>query len=168
VPEPVAVNVRNRSHLIRADVELPAGGADGVVVAQGSLLGGWSLFVRDGRLTWVHNFVGLETHSVHAAAPLTPGPHLLEMRFTRTSDHQGTVELAIDGMVAGRGDVPRFTATRFSITGAGLTVGRGGGLAVCDDYAGPFPFGGRIVRVVVEVDGAPFADPEDEAAIATQ
>src|SRR5262249_28121735 len=56
VPEPVAVNVRNRSHVVRAEVDVPAGGAEGVVVAQGSLLGGWALYVKDGRLRYAHNF----------------------------------------------------------------------------------------------------------------
>jgi arylsulfatase len=62
VPEVAAVNVRNRSHTITAEVEIPAGGADGVLIAQGSLLGGWSLYVKDARLRYVHNYVGMEEH----------------------------------------------------------------------------------------------------------
>jgi arylsulfatase len=166
VPEPVAANVRNRSHVVRAEVEIPAAGAAGVVVAQGSLLGGWSLYVLDGRLRYAHNFVGLEEHRVRSDLVLAPGPHVLELRFTKTGEHQGTVELRVDGAVDGRGKVPRFTTTRFSITGAGLTCGRGSGLAVTDDYHGAFPFTGRIRRVVVEVDGEPFGDAEGEAKLA--
>jgi arylsulfatase len=135
-------------------------------VAQGSLLGGWSLYVRDGRLRYVHNFVGLEEHRVGADVALAPGRRVLEMRFTKTGEHRGTVALLVDGAVVGRGDVPRFTTTRFSITGAGLTCGRGSGLAVTDDYHGAFPFTGRVVRVVIDVDGAPFQDAEGEAAVA--
>lgn len=166
VPEPVAANVRNRSHAVRAEIEVPPGGADGVLVAQGSLLGGWSLYVKDGRLRYVHNFVGLEEHRARADTPIPPGARVAELRFTKTAEHAGTVELRVDGTVVGRGDVPRFTTTRFSITGAGLTVGRGSGLAVTDDYAGPFPFTGRIRRVVVEVEGPPYVDPEGEAELA--
>jgi arylsulfatase len=170
VPEAVAVNVRNRSHAVRAEVEIPPGGAAGVLVAQGSLLGGWSLYVQDGRLRWAHSFVGMEEHAIRSDVPLAPGARVLEMRFTRTGEHQGTVELRVDGTAVGRGDVPRFTTTRFSITGAGLTCGRGNGLAVTDDYRGPFPFSGVVRRVVVEVTGEPFTDPEGEAtlAVATQ
>jgi hypothetical protein len=166
IPEAVAVNVRNRSHLVRAEVEIPAAGAEGVVIAQGSLLGGWSLYVKNGRLGYVHNFVGLEERRVTAGAALAPGARVLEMRFTKTAEHRGTLELVVDGAVVGRGEVPRFTTTRFSITGAGLTCGRGWGLPVTDDYRGAFPFTGRIRRVVVEVDGAPFQDAEGEAAVA--
>ena len=166
VPEPVAVNVRNRSHTVCAAVDIPADGAEGVLVAQGSLLGGWSLYVKDGRLCYAHNFVGLEEHRVRSDVALAPGARVLELRFTKTAEHQGTAELVVDGAVVGRGEVPRFTTTRFSITGAGLTCGRGSGLAVTDDYRGAFPFTGRIERVVVEVAGEPFRDAEGEAEVA--
>jgi arylsulfatase len=126
--------------------------------------------VKEQRLRWVHNFVGMEEHAVRSEAPLAPGAHLLEMQFTKTAEHEGTVALVVDGTVVGRGAVPRFTTTRFSITGAGLTCGRGNGLAVTDDYRGTFPWTGTLRRVVVDVEGAPFSDPEGEAtlAVATQ
>ena len=166
VPEAVAANVRNRDHAIRAEVEIPAGGADGVIIAQGSVLGGWSLYVKSGRLCWVHNLSGVEEHRIAATSAIAPGAHLLEFRFATTGIHQGTGILLVDGVEVGRGNVPRFTPTRFSLTGAGLTCGRGSQLAVSDDYAGPFPFAGRIARVVIEVDGVPFEDRQGEAELA--
>ena len=166
VPEAAAANLRNRSHAVTATVVLPANGAEGVLIAQGSLLGGWSLFVRGDRLHYVHNLVGLETHRVTSATPLVPGPHTLAFRFTRTGEHRGEVTLLVDGSAVASGEIPRFTPTRFSLTGAGLTCGRGNALAVCDDYAGPFPFTGELERVVIDVDGAPFLDPKGEAAVA--
>jgi arylsulfatase len=166
VPEAAAVNVRNRSHTITADVEIPAGGAEGVLIAQGSLLGGWSLYVKDGRLRYVHNFVGMEEHRVTADVALAPGHRTLAYRFTRTGEHQGTGALLVDGAVVAEGEIPRFTPTRFSLTGAGLACGRNPALAVTDDYRAPFTFTGRIRRVVVEVEGPPFVDPEDEARVA--
>jgi len=166
VPEAVAANIRNRDHAIRAEVEIPAGGADGVIIAQGSVLGGWSLYVKGGRLCWVHNLSGVEEHRIAATSAIAPGAHLLEFRFAKTGIHQGTGILLVDGVEVGRGNVPRFTPTRFSLTGAGLTCGRGSQLAVSDDYAGPFPFAGRIARVVIEVDGVPFEDRQGEAELA--
>jgi arylsulfatase len=170
VPEVAAVSVRNRSHRVTAEVEIPAGGAEGVLLAQGSLLGGWSLYLKERRLRYVHNFVGLEEHRIQSDLEVAPGAHVLEFRFTRTGEHRGTGRLLVDDRIVGEGEIPRFTPTRFSLTGAGLTCGRGGGLAVTDDYAGPFAFTGRIHRVVVEVEGSAFLDPEAEArlAIATQ
>ncbi len=170
VPEVVAVNVRNRSHAITAEVEIPASGAAGILVAQGSGLGGWSFYVADGRPAYVHNFVSLEEHHVRSDVGLSPGRHQLAFHFSRTEDHQGIGRLLIDGEVVGESPIPRFTPIRFSLTGAGLTCGYGNGLAVTREYRPPFRFTGRIIRAVVDVDGPAFVDPEGEAsaAIASQ
>lgn len=166
VPEDAAVNVRNRSHTITAEVEIPDGGAEGILLAQGSGLGGYALFVRGRRLHYVHNFSRLEEHRVASSAELTPGAHTLVFRFTKTGEHKGTGALLIDGEPAGEVAIPRFTPTRFSLTGDGLTCGYAVALPVCDDYRAPFRFTGRIHRVVVEVDGAPHVDPRSEAELA--
>jgi arylsulfatase len=166
VPEPVAANVRNRSHLISAEVDIPARGADGVLLAIGSLLGGFAFYVKQSRLRYVHNFVGMEEHRVSSDVEVTPGRHTLAFRFSRRGEHQGTGALLIDGQVVGEGAVPRFTPARFSITGAGLTCGYGLAPAVTDDYEAPFAFTGRLERVIVEVDGGPYRDPEGEARLA--
>jgi arylsulfatase len=168
VPEAVAVNVRNRNHVVTADVIVPDGGTEGVLISQGSLLGGWVLFVIDGCLTYVHNLLNLEQHRVQARTPLLPGRHTLVFRFEKTGEHQGRGTLLVDGDAVDAGDIPRFTPNRFALAGAGLSVGRdASGLAVCDDYVAPFPFTGTIVGdVTVDVDGAAFVDPEGEAAIA--
>ena len=167
VPEVAAVNLRNRSHAIVAEVEIPAVGAEGVLIAQGSLLGGWALYVKERRLCYVHNFVGLENHRVISDAVIEPGRHSLGYRFTRTGEHQGKGSLSINGAVVAEGEIPRFTPTRFSLTGAGLACGRSPtDLPVTDDWTAPFAFRGRILHVVVDVEGAPFVDPEDEARVA--
>ena len=166
VPEEAAVNVRNRSHTITAEVEIPDGGAEGVLLTQGSGLSGYTLFIRAGRLHYVHNFTGLEEHRVTSAAELTPGNHTLAFRFTKTGEHKGTGTLLIDGAPAGEVEIPRFTPTRFSLTGDGLSCGYAASLPVCRDYQQPFRFTGTIRRVVVDVEGAPFVDPEAEAEAA--
>ncbi|HEY1636693.1 MAG TPA: arylsulfatase [Acidimicrobiales bacterium] len=170
VPETVAVNVRNRSHAITADVEIPSSGAAGVLVAQGSGLGGWSFFVANRRLAYVHNFVSLEEHRIRSDVELSPGRQELGFQFARTGEHEGTGRLLVDGQVVGEGRIPRFTPTRFSLTGAGFTCGYSDGLPVTREYQAPFRFTGRIIRAVVDVDGVAFTDPEGEAgaAIASQ
>jgi arylsulfatase len=70
--------------------------------------------------------------------------------------------LLVDGTEVGAGDIPFFTPVRFSITGAGLTVGNELGPAISDDYAAPFPFNGTLHRVTVSVDGAVTRHPEAE------
>jgi arylsulfatase A-like enzyme len=170
VPEAVAVNIRNRPHLISAEVDVADERDEGVLLAQGSILGGWSFFVSRGALHYVHNFVGMEEHRVSSRPVLTPGSHTLAFRFTRTGQHCGTGALLVDGAVVGEAEIPRFTPTRFSLTGAGLTCGHSGPLPVTDDYQAPFRFTGRLHRVVVDVEGSPYLDPQDEArfAVTTQ
>ena len=147
-------------------MEIPDGGAEGVLLTQGSGLSGYALFVREGRLHYVHNFSGLEEHRVSSSAVVPAGAHTLAFRFTKKGEHKGVGALLIDGEPVGEVEIGRFTPTRFSMTGDGLSCGYSAGLAVCRDYQQPFRFTGRIRRVVVEVEGAPFVDPKDEADIA--
>lgn len=166
VPEMVAVNVRNRNHVVRVDAVVPGAGAEGVLVAQGSGLGGWAFYVMDGYLAYTHNFVGLEEQHIESPEMVPSGLHELAYVFEKTTDHQGVGHLMVDGLEVGRGDIPRFTPMRFSLTGAGLTCGYGDGIPVSRRFTAPFAFTGTIERAVVEVDGPPFSDPEAEAHIA--
>ena len=143
VPEMVAVNVRNRSHRIAATVDIPdpaVGGApaEGVLVALGSGLGGWTLYLADGRPAYSHNFVSLEEHHIEAEEPVPPGRHEVAFRFERTGEHRGVGHLEVDGVEVARGEIPRFTLTKFSVTGAGLTCGYSDGLPVTRRYEAPF------------------------------
>jgi arylsulfatase len=167
VPEAVAVNVRNRWHRITAYIVV-TDPPQGVLIAQGSLLGGWSLFIKDSVLRYVHNLAGYEQHVIEATVDLDAGRHELAFTFIRDGDHRGTGVLSVDGQRVAGARIPAFTPLRFSLTGAGLTCGYSGELPVCDDYRAPFRFTGSIERVVVEVDGEPFLDPEGEAQVAVE
>ena len=83
----------------------------------------------------------------------------------RPATATGTGALLLDGKLLGEAPIKRFTPVRFSITGVGLWCGRGGNLAVADDYEGPFPLTGALDRVVVDVTGPPHVDAEAEADI---
>jgi arylsulfatase len=169
VPESVAANVKNRAHTITAHVELAEAPAEGVLAVQGSVLGGWSFhLLGDGRLCYVHNLAGWRTYRVEApvADRLTPGPHTLAFRFTPGpggTRHRGT--LLVDGHEVGAGDIARVAWSRFSITGAGLTVGWSPDLSPADrDYRGPFRFTAHLDRVEIDVDGPESLDVLDAAA----
>jgi hypothetical protein len=166
VPEVVAPNVRNRSHLITAEVDVPAGDVEGVLIGQGSGLGGWCLYVEQGRLTYTHNVGGIEQHHVRAGAPLTPGQRQLSFRFDLTGEHRGVGVLLVDGAEVARAVIPRFTPGRFSLTGAGVTCGYSGNMPVTEVIVPPFTFTGIIHRVVVRVDGAVTVDAGAEVAAA--
>jgi arylsulfatase len=163
VPETVAANVRNRSHTITATVHVADGVTpNGVLLALGCVLGGFSLYLRDGSLSYVHNLYGKERHRIASDTIVGAGDHQLQFVFTKTVDFSGRGELFVDGTSVGSGDIPHFTPVRFSIAGSGLTCGYEVGPAIGDDYVAPFRCNVAIRDVVVEVAGVPHRDPDAE------
>jgi arylsulfatase A-like enzyme len=171
VPESVAVNVRNRSHQLVVELTIPGlGTTDGVLLAMGSALGGWSLHILAGHIRYVHNLYGRERHVIEAAELVTPGDHRIEYAFARDAGLGGTGVLRCDGREVGRGLIPRFTPSGFNGVGAGLTCGYEWGPAVGGGYAAPFRFPGIIRRALVRTTGPVIRDPlaELEAILAEQ
>jgi arylsulfatase len=163
VPEGVTVNVRNRSHVVVADVDVPHGAPpEGVLLAMGTTLGGWSFHVLDGRLRYAHNYVGKVCAVIESDEVVAPGAHQLAMSFFTAGDFKATAKLLIDGRVVGEGLVERLTPVRHSLTGGGITCGWEQGPAVGPGYTAPFAFTGTLRRVVVDVSGEPYRDPEAE------
>ena len=150
----------------KLEVDLPGPGVEGVLAAQGSGFGGWSLYAKDGELRYVHNFVARDLHEVSAPLPADPGPHSLAFHFERTGENAGVGRLVVDGAAVGEVEIPDFTPVRWAITGEGLCCGRQLGLPVTRDYRGPFPFTGTLHRVTVEVDGPRSLDVGAEADLA--
>jgi arylsulfatase len=170
VPELMAVNVKNRTHRVVARVNLAAPGASGVLLSQGSRLGGWCLYVHGDRLHYVHNRAATAPDRLSGDISVAPGPHEWIFEFAKTGEHRGRCRLVADGAVIAEGTIKRFTPGRFSLTGAGITCGYSNGLPVADDVDPPSRFTGTIETVTVEVDGVAFVDPEEEAkaVISTQ
>jgi arylsulfatase len=170
VPELMAVNVKNRTHRVVARVHLAAGGASGVLLSQGSRLGGWCLYVQSGRLHYVHNRAATEPDRLSGDISVEPGVHEWIFEFAKTGEHRGRTRLVADGALIAEGSIRRFTPGRFSLTGAGITCGYSNGLPVAGDVHPPSRFTGTIESVTVEVDGVPFLHPEEEAeaVISTQ
>ncbi len=160
VPEPVAANVRNRSHALLVDVHVDAGQTpEGTLLALGSALGGWSLHLLAGRLRYVHNLYGKERHVLAAPDPLGPGSHALAYEFTKDEGLGGTGLLRVDGVVVAEGPIGRFTPGNFNGVGVGLTCGYEWGPAVGEGYTAPFPCTCSIERAVVETRGPVVRDP---------
>ncbi|MBK5286968.1 MAG: arylsulfatase [Acidimicrobiia bacterium] len=164
VPEENAINVRGRSHELRATVDIPVGVApQGVLLAMGTVLGGWSFQVLDGCLRYVSNYVGRDRYTVEADVLIGPGAHELVMRFDARPDFSGTVHLLVDDVEVGTGEIPRTTPVRHSISGAGMTCGWEQGPPVGPGYAAPFRFTGTLHQVTVSVhDPARSRDPATE------
>ncbi|MGW9156459.1 arylsulfatase [Microbacterium sp. NPDC055665] len=168
IPESVAVNVRGRSYKIIADVVLDEG-AQGVLFAHGSRFGGHSLFLKDNRLTYVYNFLGIPPEQSFTSEELTPGPHTLGVEFTRESagehgESLGTATLYVDDRAVASGPM-RAQIGKFTLCGDGLCVGWDSADPVSSQYSNPFPFtGGKLLGVGVDVSAEQYRDLELEAA----
>jgi len=165
VPEPVAVNVRNRSHAITVQFDVPPDVTPtGVLLALGSALGGWSLHLLDGRLRYVHNLYGKERHLIEAGDLVGPGPHTVRFTFDKDEKRGGAAALLVDGETVAEGVIRRFTPSGFNGVGVGLTCGYEWGPAVGEGYEAPFVFNGTITHAEVEVTGPVVRDPLAELA----
>ena len=104
--EGVFPNVKNRSKIITAEIEVPANGGNGTVIAQGGRFGGWSLYVKDGVPAYDYNFLGLQRFSVASAQKLSPGKHTLVFDFAYDGggpSKGGKGTLIVDGAEGRRG-----------------------------------------------------------------
>ncbi|WP_431792617.1 arylsulfatase [Microbacterium paraoxydans] len=168
VPESVAVNVRGRSYKIIADVILEPG-AEGVLFAHGSRFGGHSLFLKDNRLVYVYNFLGIPPEQSFTSDELAPGPHTLGVEFVREGagehgESVGTATLYVDDRAVASGPM-RAQVGKFTLCGDGLCVGWDSADPVSAQYANPFPFtGGTLLGVAVDVSAEQYLDMELEAA----
>jgi arylsulfatase len=145
-------------------VEVPDEGVRGVIIQQGSILGGWVLYVtEDGRLRYVHNRSGREAQSITAPDPLPPGSHDITFAFGMPEEEPTLAELFVNGTIVGTVEIPSFTWHRFSISGAGLCCGWTVEPPVADDIVAPARFTGVLHPVVIEVEGRPMVDAIAEA-----
>ncbi|GAB3438695.1 hypothetical protein GCM10027517_11270 [Phycicoccus ginsengisoli] len=144
IPSNSAVNVLNRSHAITADVEIPPGGADGMLVSHGGSDAGYALFVKDGRLRWVHNYVAKDYPTVVSTEAVPEGRHQLRFEFEATGEPAfarghgapGVAQPYFDGRLVGQAEVPVTTPMTFGLCG-GVRVGWAPGAPVCPDYGPP-------------------------------
>jgi arylsulfatase len=154
VPRASTLDVRNRSYSIRADVEIPPEGAEGVLLSMGGRFSGFSLFVLQNRLHYAYNFFGLQRYTVASSGTVPAGAVSLRVDFNRTGNNQGTAVLFIGDREAGQVDVARTVPLTFGLA-EGLTIGRDPSTPVTEGYASPFAFTGRIKKVVMTLKEAP-------------
>lgn len=168
VPEAVAVNIRGKSYKIIANMDVTPQ-AQGVIFAHGSRFGGHALFIKDNKLFYVYNFLGIPPEQVFTSPPLPPGKHDLGVEFIREragkyGESVGTAKLYIDGNTVAQGPM-RAQIGKFTLAGDGLCVGFDSGDNVSNLYQTPGRFtGGTINVVAVDVSGKAYIDLEKEAA----
>lgn len=145
-----APNLKNRSFSITAHVER-GGGPEGVLVALGGRIGGYSLFVRGRRLSFWYNFLGLEQTCLTSERELPEGPCACTVAFDYDGGGRGkggTLRLAVDGRPCGETRLERTVARVF----ARETFDIGMDLnSPVGDYEAPYPYGGVLHRVEIEL-----------------
>ena len=159
--------IYNRSHAISAEVVIPEGGAEGVIVAEADHLGGFSLFVEDGKLKHTYSMMGVTVYRQESEGPLPTGEVTLRMEFEADSPTPATggdVRLFANGDEIGKGRMDNTVPVRFSAY-AGMDIGRDNGGVVDRGYAdkAPFAFTGTIERVVFDL--KPHLSGQDEQAL---
>lgn len=153
--EGVFINVKNRSLTITADIEVPADGGNGTVIAQGGRFGGWSLYVKDGVPAYGYNFLGLERSTIAAANKLAPGKSTVVFRFDYDGGGPakgGRGTLLVNGEKVGEGRIERTQAGIFSAdetADVGIDLGTPVIEAIGAEAGSRFT--GRIPKLTVEV-----------------
>ncbi len=155
------INVKNRSVTITADLEVPKGSANGVILCQGGRFGGWSLHLKAGRPVYTYNFLGLQRTTITASQPVQAGKATVRMDFAYDGGGRakgGLVTLWVNGKKAGQGRIERTQPGIFSVDDA-ADVGMDEGTPVVEDYQPrDSKFTGTIRKVVVEVKAMGEAD----------
>ncbi len=150
------VSIKNKSHAVTAELVVPAEGAQGVIIAQGGSIGGWSLYAKDGRLRYCYNLFGIQRFYVDSDRPLPAGVQQVRMEFDYDGPglgKGGTVTLFLEGDKVGEGTVAATAAMIFSADDT-CDVGREDGALVADDYPTPNHFTGTVNWVQIDVDEA--------------
>jgi hypothetical protein len=153
--ENLVLNVKNKSHAVTAQIVVPDnGGAKGVILAQGGMFGGWSIYTKDGRLSYSYNLLGLQEFKIEGDKQIPAGEHQVRMEFAYDGGglaKGGTVSLYIDGEKIGEGRVERTQPIVFSLDDK-TDVGSDRGTPVSDDYASPnSAFNGRIDWIQLDI-----------------
>jgi hypothetical protein len=148
------LNLKNKSHSVTAEIVVPTSGAEGVIVAQGGNVGGWSLYAKGGKLKYCYNLLGIHQFYAESSGALSPGDHQVRMEFAYAGGglgKGGTVSLYVDGKKVGEGKVAATAAMVFSADD-GCDVGVDTGSPVSPDYGSRGnEFSGRVKGVQLAI-----------------
>ena len=168
VPTFTSPPIMNRPHSITAEVEIPQGGAEGILLATGGVTGGYAFYVKDKKLHYVHNYMGAHQYTVSSVEEVPEGKVTLRYEFEVTIPPQiregkgagGNAQLYIDDKLVGDSEFPMTTPIVFGLEG--MSCGYDFGDGVTEEYKAPFRFTGKISRVTVDLFGDLIQDDEAE------
>ena len=166
------VSIKNKSFSVTAEVEVPEGGVEGVIIAQGGRFGGWAVYVKDGCLKFAYNVLGIHEYATAAETAISAGTHQVRMEFAYDGGglaKGGNVTLYYDGNAAGTGRVENTQPMIFSADET-TDIGQETGTTVSPDYtARGSRFTGKIHWVQIDLgadDHDHFISPEERLRIA--
>jgi arylsulfatase A-like enzyme len=173
VPANSAPRILNRPHTITALVDIPDDGAEGVLVSQGGVDGGFTFFVKDGKLQYTYNYVAEQRFEVASDEDVPTGRHALSFEFEPTGEAEplkgkgtpGKAKLFVDGKPVGETEFPVTIPLAMGLA-SGVNVGADAGAPVTDEYEPPFAFTGTVEKVVYDVSGERIVDHEAEIRMA--
>jgi len=156
IPEPSAANTKNVSHTITAAIEVPQGGADGVLVAEGGAAGGYTLYIKDGRPIYEYNFFAHERYKVTSSEALSSGPAVIRVDVKYDGGGVGkgaAVSVFINDKKVGDGRIDKSVPSRFGAEN--FDVGMDTGSPVSEAYEPPFAYSGTIKKVTITLQPSP-------------
>jgi arylsulfatase A-like enzyme len=168
------VDIKNKSFAVTSEVDVPADGAAGVIIAQGGRFGGWSLYAKDGRAKFHYNVLGIKSFDVEATEPVPAGTSQVRMEFAYDGGGMGkggNVTLYYDGKEVGSGRVDQTQGFIFSADET-TDVGRETGTTVSPDYtAHNSKFNGKIDWVRIDLgedakDADHYIEPDERFRVA--
>jgi hypothetical protein len=151
IPEGAAPDMKNKSYELRAEVEIPEAGAEGVLVTQGGRFCGYGLYLLKGKLVYDYNLVGVKHYRVVSKEPIPPGKHTLTADFKydgRGIGKGGDLVLSVDGKAVAVGRIERTLPFRLAGDET-LDIGEDTGTPVSEDYQVPFKFTGALKKLVI-------------------
>ena len=154
IMENAFINIKSKSYTITAEIEIPQGGANGVIIAQAGRFGGWSLYVKDGKPVHEYNYFGLERTRITGTQALKPGKYQLKYEFVSDGGKPGAggkAMLYVNDQEVAKGYIPKTQPFAYSAD-EGVDVGVDGETAVSDAYPERYNhFKGNIHKVSVEI-----------------
>jgi arylsulfatase A-like enzyme len=156
-----APQLLGRDHTITAYATIPENGAEGVLACSGGEFGGWSLFIKDGHLHYVHNYLKMQEFDVASSGKVPAGAHRLSVHFSlkekslKPDFFTGDISIFIDNEKVGEMKNIKMAGQYSAVTGYGLLIGRNTGTPVSHSYEPPYAFTGTIDKVIIEVSGVP-------------
>ncbi len=166
IPAGSSPDIKNKSFKIAAEVNIPEGGAEGVIITQGGRFNGWGLYLLQGKPVFHYNLIGKFRVSITGKDQLTPGKHVIVVDFKydgKGMGKGGAVTINVDDKPAANGRIERTVPLLFSVDET-LDIGEDTGTPVSEDYHVPFKFTGDLKKVMIQLSDNKLT-PEEEAEI---